>query len=116
MSLRLRLIVLAPLVVPSLLTLWLPYHPGGVVAHGPKVLALGAFLGQLLVAPVAQIAVVLLYRHLCVRREGVDIHTAVAGTPSRAPVPSGNARLSMTRATRDRGMADTVHVLKVVQE
>jgi hypothetical protein len=64
LAILLRLIVLVPLVAPSLLTLWLPHHPLGVVAHELKILALGALLGQLLVAPVAQIAVVLLYRDL----------------------------------------------------
>jgi hypothetical protein len=56
----LRLIVIVPLAAQTLLTHWLPLHPGEVVAYYPKILASGALLGQLLVAPVAQIAVTLL--------------------------------------------------------
>jgi hypothetical protein len=96
----LRLIVIVPLAAQTLVTHWLPLHPGGVVAYYPNVLAFGALLGQLLVAPVAQIAVILLYSDVRIRREGVDILAAVSDRISRVTVSSD--------------VVDTTYVLKVV--
>jgi hypothetical protein len=96
----LGLVVIVLLVTPTLLIHWLPLYSGGVVAYYPKILAFGALLGQFLVAPIAQIAVTLLYRDLRVRREGINILAALSDRVSWPGVSSS--------------VADTTHVLKMV--